>query len=76
MDLAFIEPFFNTRLLLIIMIVLGYGLQFIPNKTKKQIQNLIITMPAPMIAITLLVIIQIIIQLKTENVQPFIYFQF
>jgi D-alanyl-lipoteichoic acid acyltransferase DltB (MBOAT superfamily) len=76
MDLAFLVPFINARLLFSILFAIGFILVFLPTSFKKQVQSAFTGMPIVVKAFIFVLIVQFIIQLQSENVQPFIYFQF
>ena len=59
-----------------VMIILGYGLHAVPDALQQKTVNM--TIKSPMlykVAITVAVI-WVIMQLKSSEIQPFIYFQF
>lgn len=58
------------------LVLLGYGLHFIPSSVDKKIEGLIIKTPLPAKAFFLASVIWMVIQVKSADVQPFIYFQF
>ena len=76
MDLAYIEPFINARVLFLIILGLGYMVQFFPEKFKLFYGTAVGRFPVLAKAALLVVVIQIILQLQVEGVKPFIYFQF
>ncbi len=75
-DWAYLVPFLQTRGLLMLVLVVGYALHFTSEKDKTQLENYFGTLPVPAKAIALILIIQLMLQIQSENVQPFIYFQF
>lgn len=76
MDWAYVEPFLQVRGYFVAMLLFGYATHFIPEKLKMRFPEQFSQLPSWSKALLLLVVIQIIIELKDENVQPFIYFQF
>ena len=55
------------------LIFLGYVLHMIPSQWCKRA---FVKMPVIFYAVALIVLIVVIIQVKTSDIQPFIYFQF
>jgi alginate O-acetyltransferase complex protein AlgI len=76
MDWAYLPYFFKANSLVVYFLLAGYASHFIPDKGKKAMQYVFQILPFYIKAIILLIIIQIILQVQDENVQPFIYFQF
>lgn len=58
------------------MMLLGYIAHFIPKKVDHRIQGAITASPLVLQAFYLLLIVFIVFQIKSADVQPFIYFQF
>ena len=58
------------------LIALGYTLHFVPDSLSQSCKRAFVKMPVVFYAIALLVLIVIITQVKTSEIQPFIYFQF
>lgn len=58
------------------MMLLGYIIHFIPKRTENSFSQTIIKSPFVVKALVMLVLIFIIIQIKSSDIQPFIYFQF
>ena len=76
MDWNFFLPFVKVRGLLCILILVGYGIQFIPEKIKLNVRKQIGASHFVVKIFILLVAIQLILQIDLQGVQPFIYFQF
>jgi D-alanyl-lipoteichoic acid acyltransferase DltB (MBOAT superfamily) len=76
LDWAYLPYFFKANSLVVYLLVVGYATQFIPQKWKSSMMYAFHVLPFPLKALVLLVVIQIILQVQSENVQPFIYFQF
>jgi D-alanyl-lipoteichoic acid acyltransferase DltB (MBOAT superfamily) len=76
MDLSYLPPFLKARGLFCIMLVAGYGLQFLPEKIKLSGNRRIAGLPLVGKAILLFLAIELVLQLQTADVKPFIYFQF
>lgn len=58
------------------LITLGYVLHFIPDSMSQACKRAFVKMPVFFYAIALVALIVVIIQVKTSEIQPFIYFQF
>lgn len=59
-----------------IIIVFGYILHFIPEKTVTLTENIIVRSPLILKALYIVIAVWLIIQIKSADVQPFIYFNF
>jgi D-alanyl-lipoteichoic acid acyltransferase DltB (MBOAT superfamily) len=70
--MGFIKGYPNV----IILVVLGYLMHFTPYRFKDGIQKLVTNTPLIGKAVLILVIAYIVIQVKSAEIQPFIYFQF
>ena len=58
------------------LMLLGYVMHFIPKNIENGFSSLIVKSPFVIKAAVLLILIFIIIQIKSSDIQPFIYFQF
>ncbi|MBQ3909736.1 MAG: MBOAT family protein [Muribaculaceae bacterium] len=58
------------------LIALGYVLHFVPDRFSQRCKRAFVRMPVIVYALVLIVVIVAIIQVKTSEIQPFIYFQF
>ena len=58
------------------LIALGYTLHFVPDSLSQACKRAFVKMPVVVYALALIVLIVIITQVKTSEIQPFIYFQF
>jgi D-alanyl-lipoteichoic acid acyltransferase DltB (MBOAT superfamily) len=75
-DAAYFIPFLNVRGLFCVLLSIGYTLHFMPNGYKNYFFQSFSKAPFILKAILFIVVIQIMIQIRSETVQPFIYFQF
>jgi D-alanyl-lipoteichoic acid acyltransferase DltB (MBOAT superfamily) len=66
----------QTNPTLIILLILGYGLTLIPSTWKEKIVTYISGQDLLVKFAMMIVVIQVIIQMRSSVVQPFIYFQF
>ena len=58
------------------LIAIGYALHFVPDSLSQRCKRAFVKMPAVFYVVAMVVMIVIIIQVKTSDIQPFIYFQF
>ncbi len=75
-DWRYLRPFLETRGLLCLVMAAGFAAHFVPEEVKQNLAFAYYTLSATTKAILLVLIIQVILQVQTEEVQPFIYFQF
>ena len=76
MDFSFAPLFVEVRSYFVAMLGLGYALHFVPESIKIKFPIIFTNLPSWVKVLLFLVVIQLIIEFKDENVQPFIYFQF
>ena len=62
--------------LVFIFIFIGYLLHFMPLRIENFVKNKFLNLPLLLKAATVVVLIYFIVQIKSSDVQPFIYFQF
>ncbi len=72
-ELAF---FFEARTLRVFFALWGIGLCFVPQELCEEARIRFVRSPLPFKIAAFVLVIQIIVQLADQNVQPFIYFQF
>lgn len=58
------------------LMVFGYIMHFLPDKWDKKVRELLLYIPLPLKAVLITLLIWLIMQTKSPEVQPFIYFQF
>lgn len=61
---------------IILLMVVGFVLHFIPSRMQDFAQNQVVRSPFALKLAYLLLIIFVVIQIKSSEIQPFIYFQF
>jgi hypothetical protein len=61
---------------ILMLMAFGYLLHFIPSNIELQTQQLVVKSPFVLKVAYLLVIVFVVIQIKSSEIQPFIYFQF
>ena len=75
-DINYLVPFINARLLFSVFLLLSFIFVLFPQNYKLNFHNKFVGLPLIVKAVTFIIIVQLIIQIQSENVQPFIYFQF
>ncbi|HPB02007.1 MAG: MBOAT family protein [Bacteroidales bacterium] len=76
MDWAYLQPFWSVRHIFVVMLIIGIAIHAVPSRLFPKMENIYVKMPFVVKAIAFVVLIQLVIQFKSESVQPFIYFQF
>ena len=61
---------------ILLIMLMGYALHFIPRKYEVMAMNWVVEMPLPAKVAFVVSAIVLVIQVKSAGVQPFIYFQF
>lgn len=69
-------PFFQAHTLWIVLMVVGFLMHANPLKWTHKITNLFSKSPLVVKLFIFIIVVQLVIQLKSEDVVPFIYFQF
>ncbi|MCR8892181.1 MBOAT family protein [Bacteroides sp. ET336] len=59
-----------------LLMVLGFALHWCPDRWQNACSNTVTKMPLIMQALLIIIVIFIVIQIKSSDIQPFIYFQF
>lgn len=59
-----------------LIIFIGYILHFIPEKTVSLTENIIVRSPLILKAVYIVIALWLIVQMKSADIQPFIYFNF
>ena len=60
----------------LMLMALGFFLHFVPSKFEESTQQLVIKSPFVLKIAYLIIIVLVVIQIKSSEIQPFIYFQF
>jgi D-alanyl-lipoteichoic acid acyltransferase DltB (MBOAT superfamily) len=76
MDLAYVPPFMEVRYIWVLVMILGFAMHSTPTKWNTRILEAYVKSPYLVKLVVFLILVQLVIQFKSENVQPFIYFQF
>lgn len=58
------------------LMTLGFALHFVPQRWSQNTRRFVGLCPLPLQALLIVIVIFIVIQIKSSDVQPFIYFQF
>lgn len=75
-SLSLVKPLFFNNPLFFFLLFLGYFATTMPNTWKEKIQNWYFLTDFTFKIVLFAIAIQIMLQIKSESVQPFIYFQF
>ena len=75
-NLEFISPFFSARTLFTFMLITSLVLIYMSNVIKNKICDAFKLSPVYIKTVIFIVIIQIMVQIQTDSIQPFIYYQF
>ena len=75
-DITFATHFWDARMLWVILVAFGFACHAVPEKKAEKIENLFIRCNIAIKILILVVVMQLVVQLQGETVQPFIYFQF
>lgn len=75
-DLSILPEFINGYKYVLGLMVLGYGLHFLPKSVENRSEALVARMPLAGKLAWLLAVILLMTQIQSAEVQPFIYFQF
>jgi D-alanyl-lipoteichoic acid acyltransferase DltB (MBOAT superfamily) len=76
MDFTYAYPFIKVRYLWVILLVTGFLMHSTPKKWNDVIQQSYIKSHFFIKLLIFLIMVQLVIQFKSADVQPFIYFQF
>lgn len=75
-DITFMQYFVDTRILWLVLVVFGYACHAVPETWAAKIQSRFVSSNIIIKILILIVVMQLVVQLKGETEQPFIYFQF
>lgn len=75
-DLAYFPAFFEVRKLFVALLLLAIAIHAIPSSKFEGVERLYVRMPFWVKAIVFIVLVQCILQIRSSDLQPFIYFQF
>ena len=75
-DISFLVHFLDVRMLWMVLVVFGFACHAVPEAWAQKVENLFINSHILVKILVLIVVMQLVVQLQDETVQPFIYFQF
>ncbi|MGC1244520.1 MAG: MBOAT family protein [Chryseosolibacter sp.] len=75
-NLGLLSEFISGYKVVLMLMVVGYLLHFIPREAEQAAQETITSMPLAGKAAFMIAVIILVIQTKSSGIQPFIYFQF
>ena len=75
-SLAYLAPFVETRTAWTIFVVLGFALHAIRQKHLDKLKEWYVNTPIMFKIILLIVILQVVVNYRQNDIQPFIYTQF
>lgn len=75
-DFAYFLPFLHTRLLWCVLLLIPLLCHFISERWYQRLADCFIGSPWLVKVFIFLIVVQLVLQLRTGNVQPFIYYQF
>lgn len=75
-NIGLLPQIWNGYALVISLIIFGFILHFLPERLSKYCQKVITQSPLLCQALLITAVIYLIIQVKSSDIQPFIYFQF
>jgi len=58
------------------MMLIGYSLHFIPKSVELKTENIVTNLPLLLKVAFMMLVILLVVQFKSSEIQPFIYFQF
>lgn len=60
----------------LLMMLIGYSLHFIPKSVELRTENIVTNLPLLLKVAFMMLVILLVVQFKSSEIQPFIYFQF
>ena len=75
-DLAYLPPFWAARKLWCVMLLVASAGLLIPPRAYSRLQARFIQLPWPLLFLAFLLAAQLVIQFRSGDIQPFIYYQF
>jgi len=76
MNFSYALPFAKARSTWLILVIIGFLMHFPPQKWNNYILQTYVRSPYVVKLLVFIVLVQLAVQFKSEEVQPFIYFQF
>ncbi|MCQ2250221.1 MAG: hypothetical protein MJZ66_03830 [Bacteroidales bacterium] len=75
-DITFFQHFWDARMLWTVLVAFGFACHAVPEAWAQKIQNWFVDCHIIIKIVVLILVMQMVVQLQSETVQPFIYFQF
>lgn len=75
-DWAYVPVFVGTRKLFVVLLLLAVAIHAIPSTRFEGVERLYVRLPFWVKAVAFVVLVQCILQVRSTDLQPFIYFQF
>ncbi len=75
-DFTYAWPFLKVRYIWVILLVIGFVMHSTPTNWNQKIMEGYIRAPYLLKVFVFVILVQMVVQFKSEDVQPFIYFQF
>lgn len=75
-SIGILPQLYDSYKLVFIMMLFGYVLHFMPTKFEEYFKSLSVKSPLLVKIILLCILIYMVVQIKSSDIQPFIYFQF
>jgi alginate O-acetyltransferase complex protein AlgI len=75
-NLSILFQFISGYSLVLFLMAIGYVSHFVPDDVIERLQEQVMSMPLYAKALCMVAVIVVVIQMKSAEVQPFIYFQF
>lgn len=76
MDFSFAEHFWDARYVWVILMIVGILMHAAPLKWTNKVSEWFVKSPYIVKILVFVIVVQLVIQFKNQDVQPFIYFQF
>lgn len=74
--LGLLPQLWNGYTMVLSLMLLGYLLHFLPDSWSRKCERGVISLPLFLQALLVIAVVYMVIQVKSSDVQPFIYFQF
>ncbi len=75
-DFGYAWPFLKVRYVWVILLVIGFVMHSTPTNWNQKIMEGYVRSPYLLKVFVFVILVQLVVQFKSEDVQPFIYFQF
>jgi alginate O-acetyltransferase complex protein AlgI len=75
-DFTYAWPFLKVRYIWVILLVIGFVMHSTPTNWNQKIMEGYVRAPYLLKVFVFVILVQLVVQFKSEDVQPFIYFQF